>query len=59
MIVTLYFYASMILYFSVCTIITFVIKYILIVNEQNYKPGHVLDDHLSRSIVTNRLKRPT
>ena len=56
MIVTLYFYASMIFYLHD---ITFVIKYILIVNEQNYKPGHVLDDHLSRSIVTNRLKRPT
>ena len=28
-------------------------------NEQNYKPGYVVNDHLSRTAVTNSLKRPT
>lgn len=28
-------------------------------NEQTYKPGSVFDNHLSRLIVTNKLKRPT
>ena len=27
--------------------------------EKTYKPGYVVNDHLSRPAVANRLKRPT
>ena len=37
----------------------FYIIIFIICNEQNCKPGYVLDNHLSSPIVANRLKRPT
>ena len=33
--------------------------FLLYIREQNYKPGSVSDNHLSRSAVTGRLKQPT
>lgn len=32
---------------------------IYLIYKQDYKPGYVVGDHLSRAAVTNRLKQPT
>lgn len=37
----------------------FVILRVLFCIQQNYKPGYVVNNHLSSSAVANRLKRPT
>ena len=36
-----------------------VLKHFGLEIKQDYKPGYVVNDHLSRTAVANSLKRPT